>query len=271
MNTRGWPRIGVICGVLLLVAVAGCGSSGSDGAEPRRPKGAKPLNGTRWLLTDSTELGVPIAGVSVTAEFADGRLTGESGCNTYRGSYRASGSKLTIGSDIATTQKACPPGPTAVEQAYLVRLPRVRSYAIAGTTLTLRAANDQALLVFTVADDAAAIVGSWTVTSFYTGNAVQGPATGSTLTAEFDGAQISGNSGCNTFSGPYTVSGQTIRIGPLASTEIACTDPALQAQEQQYLAALGLARTFRVTGSRLDLLREGGTFAVTYDAGRATG
>jgi heat shock protein HslJ len=59
-----------------------------------------------------------------------------------------------------------------------------------------------------------------------------------------------------------------IRVGPLASTLRACADPALDTQEQQYLAALGLAKTYRVTGDTLTLFREGDTIALTAQRAR---
>jgi heat shock protein HslJ len=37
---------------------------------------------------------------------------------------------------------------------------------------------------------------------------------------------LSGNAGCNEYSGPYTVTGNQIKIGPLTSTMMACSDPA---------------------------------------------
>ena len=43
----------------------------------------------------------------------------------------------------------------------------------------------------------------------------------------------------------------------------ACADPAIGTQEQQYLAALELAKTYQVTGNQLTLFRDGGTIAVT--------
>ena len=86
---------------------------------------------------------------------------------------------------------------------------------------------------------------------------------GSTLTATFASGQISGDSDCNRYSGPYEVDGTKIAIGPLASTLRACADPAVDEQEQQFLAALGLARTLSLDGGNLTLLRDDGGIAVT--------
>jgi heat shock protein HslJ len=69
---------------------------------------------------------------------------------------------------------------------------------------------------------------------------------GVSATLAFDAGQVSGSSGCNTFSGPYTVSGpDSIDIGPLASTRMACPEPAM-AFEASYLAALDGATTWAV-------------------------
>ena len=83
------------------------------------------------------------------------------------------------------------------------------------------------------------------------------------MTTEFTDSAVSGNAGCNNFNGPYTVDGDTIKIGPLASTKMACSSEELSKQEADYLAALELATTFAVVGDRLDLFRDGGTFAAT--------
>ena len=55
----------------------------------------------------------------------------------------------------------------------------------------------------------------------------------------------------------------SIALGPFAATLRACADPAIGTQEQQYLAALELAKTYQVTGNQLTLFRDGGTIAVT--------
>ena len=116
-----------------------------------------------------------------------------------------------------------------------------------------------------VADDAAELVGSWEATTISTGSGIESVLGGSTLTADFDGEGITGNGGCNGFNGSYTTSGTTIDIGPLASTMMACADPARQTQEQRYLAALELATSFRVARNRLELFRDGGSIAATFE------
>jgi heat shock protein HslJ len=66
---------------------------------------------------------------------------------------------------------------------------------------------------------------------------------GSLVTIEFEAGngvqQLSGLSGCNTYTAEYTVDGNAIMIGEVTATEMACEEPpGVMQQEQQYLRAL---------------------------------
>jgi heat shock protein HslJ len=248
----------------LLVAVTACGDDGDDGTGSTTRPGApgKALEGTDWVLEDVSEL-APGASGTVTALFDGGTVTGESACNQYRAPYRVDGSRLTVGPEIAGTAMACGPGPTAAERAYTTRLAEVASYTVEDEQLRLAGRDGETLLTFGAAD-ASGILGTWDVTGYYTGTAVQSPRSDSSLTADFGAEEISGNGGCNRFSGPVRIDGDAITIGPLASTLVACADPALTTQEQQYLHALELATRFAATGDRLDLFRADGGIAVSF-------
>jgi len=64
-----------------------------------------------------------------------------------------------------------------------------------------------------------------------------------------------GSGGCNQFNGPYVVNGQSLRIGPLTSTSMACEDN-ISTQEQAYLQALQSTTSFEQSGNQL-ILRDG--------------
>jgi heat shock protein HslJ len=222
------------------------------------------------VLTDRVPLGTPLAGVAVDAVFDGTHVTGQSGCNGYNREYSTNGRRMTIGASGPSTLIACEGAPGKVETAYLERLGQVGRYRITGSFLTLSTRTGRRLLVYRASIGKDALAGGWNVTSLYTGDAISSPIAGSGLTLEFAGASASGNSGCNTFDGGYAVSGADgIEIGPLRSTLRACADPAVGTQEQQYLRALELAATYRVTGSQLTLFRPGGTIAATFE--RASG
>jgi heat shock protein HslJ len=263
--------VGVV-GAASLLAVA-CGGDDDD-AEPSATSapstsaadGGISLEGTAWTLAADSPLGVPLGDVAVTASFDSGTLNGTSGCNTYTAPYETpGGDSLTIAPEIAVTAMACPDAQMAVEDEYLERLPRTATYTVDGSTLTLADADGETLLMYEATVGADEILGAWNLTSYYTGDAVTSVSGDVTLTAEFAADGVSGNGGCNQFNGSYTVDGQNITIGPLASTRAACPDEALQQQETAYFAALELATTFQVTGDRLDLFRDGGTYAATFE------
>jgi heat shock protein HslJ len=77
------------------------------------------------------------------------------------------------------------------------------------------------------------------------------------------GGEISGNGGCNHFFGPYTISGNAIRIGPLASTRKGC--PGLIRVEAAFFAALEAANTFRQDGATLVLFDAAGTELARFE------
>jgi len=70
-----------------------------------------------------------------------------------------------------------------------------------------------------------------------------------------------GSTGCNSFSGAYQLSGDSLRLGPLITTRRACLDPEMNRQEQSLLNALGETRTWQVTGDTLTLTGESGPLA----------
>jgi heat shock protein HslJ len=223
-----------------------------------------PLRGTNWVLTDRVSIGTPLDDVAVNAVFGAERVEGSSGCNGYSSSYTTHGSRMTVTNDGVSTLIACEGAAGKVEPAYLATLERVGRWRISGSRLTLSTRAGRRLLVYRASIGVDALRGSWDVTSLYTGNAVSSPVTGSSLTLDFVKERVSGDSGCNTFSGTYQLhGGDEIAIGSLASTQRACADAAVGTQEQQYLAALSLAKTYRVTGDQLTLFRDGDTIAIT--------
>lgn len=256
--------------VLVLVtgsALAACGGDDGDGGGRGRGGSGRslPLEGTEWLLDqDASGLETVAPSVTVTARFgADGTLSGSSGCNSYTTSFEVEGSSLTVGPQIAGTRRACPPPAGNVEAAYLELLPQARAYAISGKVLTLRTSTKGADLVYRGVTASEAVVGSWKVVNYFRPGAVVSPIAGTTLTTDFSPTTVSGNGGCNQYTGPYEAKGTSITIGPLATTLRACADPAVDQQERDFLAALELARSFTLDGGNLTLLRDGGTIAVT--------
>ncbi|HSQ26791.1 MAG TPA: META domain-containing protein [Anaerolineales bacterium] len=72
------------------------------------------------------------------------------------------------------------------------------------------------------------------------------------ITLTFSDGQVSGNSGCNSFGGSYSVNGDNIQFSQLASTMMACMEPeGIMEQEQIILQYLNQAKTYRFEDGRL--------------------
>jgi heat shock protein HslJ len=125
----------------------------ADGAVLLRfePRPAIPLVGTTWSAVgvNNGRGGVTslVAGSAISATFAaDGRVSGETGCNAFHGPYSLDGSRLRVG-PLATTRRACPDEQLREQEGWLIgALERVATFSVDGDELELRA-EDGALQV----------------------------------------------------------------------------------------------------------------------------
>jgi len=241
--------------VIAVAVGAGIGSAQSS-----------PLTANAWTL--ATLLGkAPLAQTELTAAFTTtGNVSGSSGCNRYSGHYTSSGSTLKI-SSLASTQMACATKIMAQESVFLKALASARSYAVSGTTLTLRNAAGKTLLTFKAQSQALAGT-SWNVTAYNNGKqAVESVLPSPTLTAVFDKTgNLSGFAGCNNYNATYKATAPKISIGMVASTRKECASPkGVMTQELAYLTALHTAATYRIEGSRLELRTTTGALAAEFE------
>jgi heat shock protein HslJ len=136
---------GVIVAAILLIAVlgtAGCWSSADD---------THVLDGTSWRLTGWTVSALQPDDFTITAKFADGRISGSSGVNAYGGPYVAGpGEAFSVG-DLAVTAMGGSGPAMRAEQTFLTLLEAARSFRQNGSRLTLFDKQGNASLVFRAA------------------------------------------------------------------------------------------------------------------------
>jgi heat shock protein HslJ len=86
------------------------------------------------------------------------------------------------------------------------------------------------------------------------------------ITARFEAGQLSGFSGVNQYSGPYTAESSTgsFKAGPLAGTMMAGPEP-LMAAESAYLKLLEACDSYKVEAGKLTL-STGGNESLIYEA-----
>jgi heat shock protein HslJ len=79
---------------------------------------------------------------------------------------------------------------------------------------------------------------------------------------ESDG-RLAGHSGCNRFMGSYVLDGDTIEIGHLAATRMACPEPVME-QERLFLEVLEQARGFSRDRTELTLADPEGKVTASF-------
>jgi heat shock protein HslJ len=140
------PRPHALLLALLLLAVqlgvAGCGASGGN---------TRALDGTAWRLTAWTTSALDPADFTITAKFADGHVTGDSGVNAYGASYITSSDGSFRVGDLAVTAMGGVGVDMQAEQTYLTLLGEARGFRRSGGTLTLLDQQDRASLTFAAA------------------------------------------------------------------------------------------------------------------------
>jgi heat shock protein HslJ len=143
------PRNQVACmlcvATFIIAAVMGSGGCSSGTEQPA-------LDGTSWKLTGWAESRPIPANVTITAAFADGRVSGDSGVNTYGGPYKSDTNGTFSAGPLAGTMMAGPEDAMKAESAYLKRLDTAESYSITGGTLVLIDADGTDSLAFEAAD-----------------------------------------------------------------------------------------------------------------------
>lgn len=245
--------------------LAGC----SDGEPVGGSDDPGSVEGVTWILdrasVDALVDDAP-EGTRVTAVFEAGEVGGSAGCNLYGGFYDLADDGTLFIEIGGMTEMACEEPLMALDQAYVSALAEVTSASATEETLTLE--GEGITLAYTAEEQLQLEGTPWTLDGVATGtDAVSSTLGGTEVTAVFEGGTVSGNGGCNTYSGGYTVDAPAIEIGPLASTSMACADPAVDAQEAAYLDALGRAGTFEIAGSTLTLYDDEGGFLLSFVGG----
>lgn len=98
-----------------------------------------------WRLANMTAPPFPtpmMVTTEITADFANGRVTGSGGCNRYNGSYTTTGNQLKIG-PLASTFKACEPQIMEQESRYLKALQQAVRYEVSQEGLQVYYKNEE--------------------------------------------------------------------------------------------------------------------------------
>jgi len=112
---------------------------------------------------------------------------------------------------------------------------------------------------------------AWVLATFDQDGTSTTAAAGATSTLAFlDATNLAGSTGCNSFTGTYTADGGKLTIALGAVTQMACADPAVEAQEKAILAGMPNVQTYAEDSSGLTLKGADDKTLFTYTAGLAS-
>jgi heat shock protein HslJ len=257
-----------LCGALLLIGPAACtskfdapspatGPDGRPGSVGDRPRA---LDGRVFLSMRITEGGVPRALVDDTRlslGFREGsRVGADAGCNSLGGRYAVDRAELVI-TNAGITKMACDDARLAQDEWYFGFLQSSPSLVLDGNALVLDGGGTR--LEYLDREEATPDVEltghTWKVDTIIQGGGAHHAAWPKPATLVFatDGS-LAIDTGCNTGSAKYRLSGKELSFTSPATTKVHCESP-LPNQED---ALLGLLRgpqpvTWEITVDRLSL------------------
>jgi heat shock protein HslJ len=242
------------------VALASCGVSNT-----MQPAANMSLDNTQWKLA---ALGNdPVAPApSVTLRFGPGGIvSGSDGCNNYRGTYTTTGDNISIKLGPSTLM-ACPDPVMKQAQAFSQALNNARKYSATKAELLLKDDKGATLAKFGPLLVASLQSTKWTAQGINNGRGgVETNANTPKVNAVFgaDG-RVSGETGCNNYTGAYTTDGSKIKISGLVVTSRECIEAGVMDLQAQYLKALERATTYDLGENSLELRDDTGALQVRY-------
>lgn len=246
---------------------------GAAATESPAGTGSVALEGVDWILrtyrSGDTLVELEDRAGPARLRFEGGRVSGSAGCNRLMGAYTLAGSAIHFEPSMAATMMACPEPLMAQEQAVHVALGSVASHRLDAGRLELLDVDGGLLLGFAALEPLSLAGPVWQLLAYNNGKqAVVSALAGTQLTLELrEDGTLGGYDGCNRYMSGYTLAGDTLTIGPIATTRMACRGPAGAAEQAAaYAAALGTVTGFRIEGEALTLLTGEGATAVRYRA-----
>jgi heat shock protein HslJ len=258
---------------ILMLALAGCGNPTPESPAQAVEEKASELQlaGTAWELESIGEpedkIGV-VEGSHPTLNLLVDRYAGFSGCNWFLGVYTVSDETLRFQTP-ALTPLYCqdPPGVMNQEATYLGALASITEFQMEGDKLLAYTVENQRLLTFSPAKPVPFETTTWTLKLFKQEETWIPVILGSEVTAQFEGEQVSGSAGCNSYSATVAQEGTKLTLTSITATAMACTEPeGLMAQEQIYLSALDTVAGYQHVGVSLALLNSDGQPVLLFGA-----
>ena len=196
-----------------------------------------------------------------TLQFTPDGINGSTGCNGFFGGYTLKGNEITIG-QMGSTLMACE-GLMEQEAAIMGMLQEAKSFNLEADTLTIQ--TSQGDLIYKPKQDLSLEGPKWILSGIAQDMAIVSTWVDADITAEFADGQVKGSGGCNNYFADYETDGESLTLGPIGSTRMACEDEISQ-REMEFFAALETVAGYNINRGTLTLIDAGGNTLITFQA-----
>jgi heat shock protein HslJ/sporulation protein YlmC with PRC-barrel domain len=227
------------------------------------------LAGTAWELESfgEPEDNLPVLpGTRLTLNFGVERYVGTGGCNWFLGVYTALADHSLRLQTPAQSRTGCEPvGIMEQEGTYMSSLLNIAEYQLEADRLLGYAVHNQRLLTFVRAEEIPFEATTWLLQFYRSGTRWRSDLIGTEITALFEGDQLSGSAGCNSYQATVERDGDRLTISNLTTTELTCAEPeGIMTQEEQFLEVLQTVSSLNQIGGVLQMATADGQEAMVF-------
>jgi heat shock protein HslJ len=187
-------------------------------------------------------------------------ISGTGGCNSYNGAFDLNRNEFSA-PNLASTQMMCL---SANKEAAFFRLLGNVSVLSLDNGKLLFTQGGRQVLIFTKVKplNAADLTGTWRLKAIQ-GASANARFTGKIPTLSFnaDESRVSGNAGCNSYNGAFTLDGNSLSITKLRTTRMACAD---MESEKTFTGLLSGTSTVELDGNTLTL-KDGNLVQLSFE------
>lgn len=266
MDKKKIQRRVVIAIFLISVAIlAACGGGNTEVSTAQDPA----LTDQEWQLVSINEIPLSQEGIATLAFGELGNAVGSTGCNLYSATYLIGDDGVLNFSPSVSTSYDCSDALIAQEGAMFIVMTSTSNYVIEDEQLKITNPDGEQRATFERMEPLQLEGTDWILDAYNDeGGAFVNLLEGTEITAVFgEDGNLTGSAGCNTYNTSYQVEGRNISIGPVAITQMMCSEPAgVMDQEAKYLQALETAATFRNFGIVLNLFDDNDQIGISYVA-----
>ncbi len=192
--------------------------------------------------------------------FNDGQYSVSVGCNSIGGEYVLEGNSISFGQSM-TTLIGCPPHLEEAENELTRILPLLDTIEVSQNQITL--SGDGVELILVKPRDMVLEGMMWDINAIQEGGGVVSSVVdeGTFLSFDTDG-KFYGRGACNNINGTYSVEGNIITFGPIASTKMMCQEEEME-REALLIKTLENATTFNIDRETLTIESADSEYSVT--------